>query len=61
MTAPSFSTTADLFYAREPEGGVSVYQYVDIIPPAASPARERVRSFLELEAKSVVIENVRGK
>ena len=56
MTATPFSTTADLFYAREPEGGVCVYQYVDVTPPAG----ERVRNF-ELEPKSVVIENARGK
>ena len=56
MTANPVSTTADLFYALEPEGDVRVYQYVDIDPPNG----ERVRSF-ELEAKSVVIENVRGK
>ena len=57
MTANTpFSTTADLFYGLEPEGGVCVYQYVESFPPAG----ERVRNF-EFEAKSVVIENVRGK
>ena len=54
-----FSTTADLFYAGEPEGDVRVYQYFDVVPRP-----ERVRNF-ELETKSVtvvrVIENVRGK
>ena len=56
MTAAPVSTTADLFYAVEPEDGGLVYQYADIEPPAG----ERVRNF-ELEAKSVVIENLRGK
>ena len=55
MTATPFSTTADLFYSLEPEGGIRVYQYVD-----SPPAGERSRNF-EFEAKSVVIENVRGK
>ena len=56
MTVTPVSTTADLFYALEPEGGVRAYQRVDIDPST----RERVRNF-EVEAKSVVIENVRGK
>jgi len=56
MTAVPVSTTADLFYALEPEGGVRAYQRVDVDPSTG----ERVRNF-EVEAKSVVIENVRGK
>ena len=56
MTATPVSTTADLFYALEPEGGVRAYQYVDVDPPTG----EKARNF-ELEAKSVVIENIRGK
>jgi hypothetical protein len=50
------STTADLHYALEPAGGVPAYQRVDIDPSTG----ERARNF-EIEAKSVVIENVRGK
>ena len=56
MTATStpVSTTADLFYALEPESGVWAYQHVD------PPAGERKMNF-GLEARSVVIENIRGK
>ena len=56
MTATStpVSTTADLFYALEPESGVRAYQHVD------PPAGERKMNF-GLEARSVVIENIRGK
>jgi hypothetical protein len=53
MTATPVSTTADLLYALEPEGGVRAYQRIDIDPLTG-------RNF-EVEAKSVVIENVRGK
>ena len=49
------STTADLFYSLEPEGGVRAYQRVDI----DASTGERVRNF-QVEAKPVVIENVRG-
>ena len=56
MTATPFSTTGDLFYSVEPEGGDHVYQYVDVTPPIGQGARN-----FELEARSVVIENVRGK
>ena len=56
MIASPVSTTANLFYALEPEDGVRANQYVDVHPPTG----ERARNF-ELEAKSVVIENVRGK
>ena len=56
MTDAPVSTTADLFYALEPEGGVRAYQRVDIDPSTG----ERVRNF-GVEARSVVIENVRGK
>ena len=50
------STTADLFYSLEPEGGVRAYQRVDI----DASTGERVRNF-QVEAKPVVIENIRGK
>lgn len=56
MTATPVSTTADLFYAVEPEGGVQAYQRVDIDPLTG----ERARNF-EVKSKPVVIENVRGK
>ena len=56
MTASPISTTAELLYAIQPEGGVRAYQRVDIDPSTG----ERARNF-EVEAKSVVIENVRGK
>ena len=56
MTATPVSTTADLFYALEPEGGVRAYQRLDIDPLTGELARN-----FKLEAKSVVIENVRGK
>lgn len=56
MTATPVSTTADLFYAIEPEDSGQVYQYVDRDPSTG----DRVMNF-ELGAKSVVIENVRGK
>jgi hypothetical protein len=32
MTSTPVSTTADLFYAHEPEGGVRAYQYVEVDP-----------------------------
>ena len=53
-TSTAVTTTANLFYALEPEGGVRAYQHVD------PPAGEKVMNF-ELEAKSIVIENIRGK
>ena len=56
MTATPVSTTADLVYAIEPAGGVPAYQRVDIDPSTGDQARN-----FELEAKTVVIENVRGK
>ena len=56
MTATPVSTTADLFYALEPEGGVRAYQRIDVDPSTG----EKARNF-EVEAKSVVIENLRGK
>ena len=56
MTATPVSTTADVFYALAPEGGVRAYQRINVDPSTG----ESVRNF-ELEAKSVVIENVRGK
>ena len=55
-SATPVSTTADLFYALEPKGGVRAYQRVDIDPSTG----ERARNF-EVEAKSVAIENLRGK
>jgi hypothetical protein len=56
MTAAPVTTTADLFYAIEPEGGVRAYQRADNDPLTG----ERT-SNVKIEAKSVVIENVRGK
>jgi hypothetical protein len=56
MTATPVSTTADLLYALEPEGGVRAYQRTDIDPLTGERGRN-----IEVEAKSVVIENVRGK
>ena len=50
------STTANLLYIIEPEGGVGAYQYVNADPITG----ERQRNF-EREEKSVTIENIRGK
>ena len=56
MAATPVSTTANLLYPIEPEGGVRPYQHVDVDPLTG----ERFRNF-DRELKSVVIENVRGK
>ena len=55
MTATPVSTTADLVYAVEPEGGVKAYQRIDIDASTGESARN-----FQVEAKCVVIENVRG-
>ena len=56
MVPPPASTTTNLLYIVEPEGGVVAYQYINADPITG----ERRRNF-EREEKSVVIENVRGK
>jgi hypothetical protein len=56
MTVTPASTTANLVYPIEPEGGVRAYYRVYIDPSSG----ERVRNF-EMAEKSVVIENLRGK
>ena len=50
------STTANLLYIVEPEGGVDAYQYINADPVTG----ERQRNF-EREEKCVIIENIRGK
>ena len=56
MVPPPASTTTNLLYIVEPEGGVSAYQHVNADPITG----ERQRNF-EREEKFVVVENVRGK
>ena len=56
MTATPVSTTTNLVYPIQPEDGVRAYQRV-VIDPASG---ERERNF-EMEKKSVVVENIRGK
>jgi len=56
MVTSPVSTTASLFYATKPDGGVRAYQYVE-----ADPITGERRNNLEREEKSVVIENVRGE
>jgi hypothetical protein len=56
MPATPPSTTANLVYPIEPEGGVRAYQRLDVDPSGEA----RVRNF-ELEERSIVIENIRGK
>ena len=56
-SAPPRSTIGDLVYALEPDGGVRAYARVDEIDPSTG---EAVRNYKD-EAKSIVIENIRGK
>ena len=56
MVANPVSTTADLCYAIEPDGGVRAYQHVK-----ADPITRQRQNNVGREQKSVVIENIRGK
>ena len=56
MTATLVSTTANLVYPIQPEDGVRAYQRVFIDPASG----DKERNF-EIQEKSVVIENIRGK
>ena len=59
MAANPVSTTANLVYAIEPEGGVRAYHHVKV--GHGDPITKERRSNVGREKKSVVIENVRGK
>jgi hypothetical protein len=56
MAATPASTTANLIYPIKPEDGVQAYQRLNFDPSSG----EKSRNF-ELEEKSIVIENIRGK
>jgi hypothetical protein len=52
------STTADLVYALEPEGGERAFARADEIDPSTG---EPVRNYKDEAKSSIVIENIRGK
>ena len=56
MVANPASTTANLFYSFEPQGGIRASYHLEVDPINTEKEKKAVR-----DVKSVVIENIRGK